>query len=84
MSDFIRAIAMKMSHKGICRKCGLRRDESNHSKCDRFRGGFQYHANTTGTTIAELRKIVELLAQGEHDDTPIQFKLHVQAVRSEQ
>lgn len=88
MSYFIRTYEMKMSHNGTCRKCGKPRDKGNHTKCDRWPGGFgmktpkgiHYTANSVDTTLAELKKFVAAVCAGDADDTPVQFDIRVREV----
>lgn len=81
MSDLLRMMNLHMSHNGTCRKCGIPRDKGNHRKCDKFSSGFTYHANSKETTLAELRKIVEIICQDDRENTPIQFTLHIRQVK---
>jgi hypothetical protein len=86
MSDLVWMYGMKMSQSGICRKCGVDRGKGNHKKCDRWpsmissKAGFQYNANSVETTIAELKKIVELIVAGEPEDTPVQFEIRIRGI----
>lgn len=86
MSDLIRMYGMNVSHNGTCRKCGQPRDKGNHSKCDHWpcgngcAVGFHYVANSQETTISEFKKITELIAKGEDDDTPVQFEIRIHQV----
>lgn len=83
MSDLIRAYYMKISHKGTCRKCGVSRENGSHKSCDRWpsgmtmQGGLHYEANSKETTLADLKKIVEVICEGDSDDTPVQFTIRI-------
>jgi hypothetical protein len=86
MSDFIRALGMKLSHGGKCRKCGRLRSEGSHQKCNRWpvkhgcAVGFHYEANSEETTIEELNRVVSALSYGEDPSTPVRFSLNIMQV----
>ena len=87
MSDLIRMYGMKLSHNGTCRKCGVRRDKGNHSKCDRWPSGgfssiagFHYTANSKESNLDEFKKITDLIARGDDPETPVQFEIRVRQI----
>ena len=69
-----------MSHNGTCRKCGQQRDKGDHKRCDYFRTGLHYRANSKETTIAEFKSICALISEGEDDDAPVQFDIRIREV----
>jgi hypothetical protein len=88
MSDLIRMLGMKMSHKGTCNKCGEPTDKGNHSKCYRWptqyggSKGFYYVANARETNLTELKNIVAVICSGDADETPVRFEIKIIQTRN--
>jgi hypothetical protein len=88
MSDFIRMYGLKMSHKGVCNKCGDPTDKGNHRKCYRWpvshgcAKGFTYVANARETSLAELKAIVAAICAGDDDETPVRFEIKIMQTRN--
>ena len=57
MSDLIRMCGVKLIQGGVCRKCGTKRSQGHHEKCDRWpsmmsmNAGLQYIGNSHETTL---------------------------------